>query len=378
MDLNRSQNLEVQKDKILGFIETNGQSLPIHVSKYLKIDSMLSSAFLADLLSDKQIKISNMRVGNSPIYYLRGQEFQLEKFSNFLGGKEREVFHLLKDKKVLRDDRMLPATRVALRAIKDFSFSFDYNGVLFWRFIQVNEQEAAELIEGGNVEFSQIPQRAHILTQKEIVKQEAVIQLEAIHTPEPKIKEKEIEEKIEENLEEKPVEEEIEDKKEEKGKIELDIFDKKSKETSNIENLDNLKDIEDVKTQLLDEIKRQAGHLVGKITKKGKEKNKSVFEEGIESFFEEQDIEVIREIKFKKKDGSGIVRISDASESRGKEYLCIIRDKKTISETDIMTALKSGQKARMPVVFVSGGELNKKAEEWIEYFGDLFVFIKMH
>jgi hypothetical protein len=373
MDLNRSQNLEVQKDKILGFIETNGPSLPIHISKYLKIDSMLSSAFLADLLSDKQVKISNMRVGNSPIYYLRGQEFQLEKFSNFLGGKEREVFHLLKEKKVLRDDRMLPATRVALRAIKDFSFSFDYNGVLFWRFIQVNEQEAADMISAGGVEFNQITQRAHILAQKEIVKQEAAVQPEVIRE-EPKIEEKIEEEKVEESLEEKPVEEEIE---EEKEKTELDIFDKKVKETSNIENLDNLKDIEDTKTQLLDEIKRQAGHLVGKITKKGKEKKKSAFEEEIDSFFEEQDIDVVQEIKFKKKDGSGIVRISDASESKGKEYLCIIRDKKMISEMDVMTALKSGQKARMPVVFVSSGEPNKKAEEWITYFGDLFVFKKM-
>jgi hypothetical protein len=127
MDLTRSQNLDVQKEKILKFIEINGPSLPVHISKHLRLDSLLSSAFLSDLLSDKELKISCLRVGNSPLYFIRGQEFQLEKFANFLPGKEQEAFYLLKEHGVLNDGLMLPAIRVALRAIKDFSFPLEYN-----------------------------------------------------------------------------------------------------------------------------------------------------------------------------------------------------------------------------------------------------------
>ena len=151
-------NLDDQKQKILQFIRMRGPNITMRVSNYLKVDSLITSAFLSDLLSDKAIKMSSMKVGNSPIYLIPGQELQLEAFSHYLGAKEKEAFEILKREKVLDDNKLLPAIRVALRAIKDFAFSLEYNGNLYWRYISVNENEAYELINKGMTNFSQLPQ----------------------------------------------------------------------------------------------------------------------------------------------------------------------------------------------------------------------------
>ena len=203
MELNRGENLSLQKDRILSFLDVRGPSLPVHIASHIKLSPLIASAFLADLLSEKQIKISNMRVGNSPVYFLRGQEFQLDRFANYLSGKEKETFYLLKEHGILMDDKIPPAVRVALRNIKDFAFPFEYNGNLYWRFIKVNESQAVELIESGRVAAPQIviqgipavktqPQtQTQIITQVEqpkieikpdIVKREEIIEVKTEKT----------------------------------------------------------------------------------------------------------------------------------------------------------------------------------------------------
>ncbi|MEM3092021.1 MAG: hypothetical protein QXX55_01320 [Candidatus Pacearchaeota archaeon] len=129
------------KDKIIFFIKTNGPSLPVHIAKYIKSDILFTSAFLSELISEKLIKISNIKIGNSPLYYLAGQEYSLERFSNYLKSKEKEAFNLLKEKKFLKDSALPPAIRVALRSIKDFAIPFKNNEELFWRYFTIPESD---------------------------------------------------------------------------------------------------------------------------------------------------------------------------------------------------------------------------------------------
>ncbi|MEK6847677.1 MAG: hypothetical protein AABX50_00955 [Nanoarchaeota archaeon] len=129
------------KDRIFSFIKLRGPSLPIHVSKDLGITTLFSSAFLSELVSDKRIKISNMRVGSSPIYFLDGQESALEKFSQYLKSREKDAFQLLKEKGFLKDSDQQPAIRVALREIKDFALPLRNKEEIFWRYFLVPESE---------------------------------------------------------------------------------------------------------------------------------------------------------------------------------------------------------------------------------------------
>src|SRR3989338_4988111 len=139
------------KERILEIIKSRGPSLPVHVSSELKISMLFASAFLSELLSERKIKISHMKAGGSPLYFVPGQEPMLENSSRYLHSKEKDAFIMLKENSVLEDEKMLPAIRVALRDIKDFAFPLQVETPLaekrlFWRFLTTSEDDAREMI----------------------------------------------------------------------------------------------------------------------------------------------------------------------------------------------------------------------------------------
>lgn len=129
------------KEKIISILRLKGPSLPVHIARETGLSILFSSAFLSELISDKTVKISYMRVGSSPVYFLPGHSNLLERFSQHLKSKEKDAFELLKAKKFLKDNELDPAIRVALRAIKDFAIPFENQGELFWRYFIIPESE---------------------------------------------------------------------------------------------------------------------------------------------------------------------------------------------------------------------------------------------
>ncbi len=136
-----SQDTSSLKERIITIIRRKGPTLPVYIAKEVEMSILFTSAFLSELLSDKKIKISHMRVGNSPIYFIEEQKFQLEKFSNYLKSKEKDAFLILKEKKFLKDIEQSPAIRVALRAIRDFAIPFKKNEEIIWRYFTISEAE---------------------------------------------------------------------------------------------------------------------------------------------------------------------------------------------------------------------------------------------
>jgi hypothetical protein len=146
---------EVQK-KIVDIIQNKGPSLPIQIAKILNMNSLFASAFLSELSQEKRIKVSHLKVGGSPLYFLQGQEPLLENFSKFLNSKELEAFSLLKEKKILKDSGQEPAIRVALRSIRDFAIAFKDNEDIFWRYNSVPETEVIEIFKKTKQETIEI------------------------------------------------------------------------------------------------------------------------------------------------------------------------------------------------------------------------------
>jgi len=146
-----TNNPLIIKNKIVSIIRTKGPSLPIHIARETGLNTLLASAFLSELVSMKALKISTLKIGGSPLYYLSGQEHQLENFANYLPQKEKEAFFLLKEKKLLDERELEPAIRVALRNLKDFAFPLvlNYEGkkLIFWRFHSLKVEEAKEIIK---------------------------------------------------------------------------------------------------------------------------------------------------------------------------------------------------------------------------------------
>jgi len=133
------------KEQIKRTLESRGPSLPVHIAKAISMSSLFASAFLSELSSEGIVKISHMKVGGSPLYFLPGQEDKLVNFIKFISPKEREAFELLRSKSILEDEKQHPAIRVALRALKDFALAFKKGDKLFWRYFLANEKEAKNL-----------------------------------------------------------------------------------------------------------------------------------------------------------------------------------------------------------------------------------------
>ncbi|MBI4116859.1 hypothetical protein HY449_03895 [Candidatus Pacearchaeota archaeon] len=136
-----TQNIPQVKDRILYYLKTKGPSLPIHISKAIGYNLLFSSAFISEMLSEKSVKMSHMRIGSSPLYFLEGQESMLERFSEHLKSREKDAFNLLKEKKLLKDSEQEPAIRVALRAIRDFAIPFTHNEEGYWKYFTASEGE---------------------------------------------------------------------------------------------------------------------------------------------------------------------------------------------------------------------------------------------
>jgi len=138
-------------EKILAIIKEKGPILPVQASKEINETILMTSARLSELLSAKHIKISNLKVGGSPLYYSAGQEDQLQKFTDNLNGMEKKAYDLLLQNKILKDSKQEPAIRVALREIKDFAIplqvSYENKTEIFWKWYLMDNNEAEPLIK---------------------------------------------------------------------------------------------------------------------------------------------------------------------------------------------------------------------------------------
>ena len=138
-------------ERILAIVKEKGPILPVQIAREINDTILMTSARLAELLSAKQIKISNLKVGGSPLYYSTGQENKLQNFIDNLNGMEKKAYNLLLQNKVLRDSAQEPAIRVALRQIKDFAIPLQVNYEnkveIFWKWYLIDNKEAESSIK---------------------------------------------------------------------------------------------------------------------------------------------------------------------------------------------------------------------------------------
>jgi len=145
------QKLLQTKERILEVIRQRGPELPVRVASAIGNNNLFTAAFMSELVGEQKLKLSNMRVGNSPLYYIEGQEEQLQKYTEYLNNKEREAFRNLKQNNILQDEELEPAIRVALRNIKDFAVPLQiaHKGEpkIFWKLHTISNEQAKILIE---------------------------------------------------------------------------------------------------------------------------------------------------------------------------------------------------------------------------------------
>ena len=139
-DMNK---LLAEKEKIIAVIRSSGPSYPGRIARATGLPPLFASAFLSELVAEKKLKLSNMKVGSSPLYFIDGQEKILENFVEYLNNREKEAFKLLKESQILEDEKQEPVIRVALRNIKDFALPItvkvDGETKLFWKYFSLSQ-----------------------------------------------------------------------------------------------------------------------------------------------------------------------------------------------------------------------------------------------
>ena len=129
------------KERAIKYLEENGPSIPVRLSKELGVDPIWAGAILSELIQMHQIKLSSMKVGSTPIYYLDGQEEQLEKFADeHLKDTPKQAYLLLKKELTLDDATQEPQIRVALRSLRDFAIMSNENGRITWKYAFAKEK----------------------------------------------------------------------------------------------------------------------------------------------------------------------------------------------------------------------------------------------
>jgi hypothetical protein len=295
------------KEKIISTIESKGPTLPIQIAKETGMNTIFSSAFLSELYNEKKIKMSHLRVGSSPVYFIEGQEPQLEKFANYLKSKEKEAFQILKENKFLEDSKLQPAIRVALREIKDFAIPFKKDEEIFWKFFTISDDEIRKILEEPE-------KQEELEKRKEIISQDK--------------KEKIIE-------------------KNENEKKTLDIFDKEPPKKK-------------------EPVKKVAKKTTTKPrAKKTTTKKDENFFNKIKEHLANQKIEIIDIINFKNDEAKIKIKKENTEE------LLFVFNKKKITEKEILKSNKEASEMELKYTLLSFGEITKKLNDFIDAIKNL-------
>ena len=317
------------QDKILAMAR-NAPLTPTMVGKAVGKDSLIASAMLSAMVEKGLLKISHVKVGSTPLYYDPAQAEQLQNYASYLNDKERQVYVILKDKKILREAALDPLSRVCIKTLKDFArpleVSFNNDKEIFWKWYLLSDAEAEPIIRGilAGAESQHPPEPVNPpQPQPELPAPEPEPTPPPPPQPEP----------IPEPATTVPPPE-SEAKKEKPKKTR-----KKKAETQK---------------RIVDKIK----DLIVPKALKGSDK----FLETLNSYFSSNNITVIKQLEQKRK--SEFEFILEINSSVGAlAYYCNAKDKKRVGEADLSNAFVQGQLIKLPVLFLITGSLTKQAEK---------------
>ena len=329
------------KKKILAFLDQHGPSLPVPIAKHVALQPMFASAILSELLNEKRVKTSSMKVGTSPLYLIPGQEHRLDFFTENLGGVEKEAYLKLKDNKFLEDSSQEPRIRVALRGLKDFAIPTQIKDKLYWKYFTVSNEklresmrDEGEIVMGERVVGQQIWEDI----KKEVPQNHP--------TESVKQTEKESDEVLVETHE-KIVNILTKESENRERKIE-NILEKEPKSE-----ISESKPVEEKKTP--QKIKKMS--------------EKEIFLEQATRILQSKNIELLEIIQFDKKQILAKARVNV-----DKSCILLFIDKKRPDEKDMLKAFKKSQEYKLPYYIFTQTQPQKKLKDTADLYKALLGF----
>lgn len=297
-------------DRVKQLVRMRGPVIPSQISKEIGTNILMASAILSELASSSDVRISSVKFGGTPLYYVAGQEAKLQNYIASLPQKEKEAFEQLKAASVLRDSQLEPAIRVALRQIKDFAkpidVAMDGETELFWKWYLLSNETAELAIkkimgvdEGKSEQMNALQAQVQQTLAEARTEAAAATEKPEIQAPQPPPEPHQPQAHI----------------------------------------------------PLAKRMPRQ----------KASQPIAAEFARQISDFFAKNSIELLSEGPAKKAETEFIALLPSPV---GKlKYFCVVKNKKTCTDSDISFALVQGQLKKLPVLLLTKGELTKKAQE---------------
>jgi len=355
------------EDKILSLIRSKGPVLPVDVARAIESNILLASAHLSELVSRDKLKVSKTKVGGSPVYYLKEQAGKLQDFSKNLNNKEQRVYSLIKEKKILKDSDLEPSVRVMIRNIKDFAVPIQIkikeNKTLFWKWYLLTDdevnKEVSKFLNPKKEEMDKEPEKKQTENKEEKKKLD---DNSAIEKEKKKLEAEK--EKIRKELEKEKqkIQREFEL---EKTKLKKDLEEKNKIENEKKKLEAERKKLEQERLNLQKQTEQKKLEVQNQEEKPNLNNQTDIFSNKIKSYFSESRIEVFENNILRK--GKEIDMLLKIPSVVGHiDYYCKAKDKKKINDGDLSSAFIQGQLKRMPVLFLTTGDLTKKAKEMVE------------
>ncbi len=363
----------VVAEEVYEYVKEKGAVLPVNVAEHFNIQTLFASAFLSELVGKNKIKVSTLKVGGSPLYYVEEKKEVLEQYTDNLHEKEQKTLMLLKTKKVLEDIKLELLDRVALRKMKDFAIPLNvtigYENRLFWKYYLVSDREAENIIKNmilntelkKETEEKRIEEKISEKIEKET--QQTTTQKTVEEEPEETIEEKKVLEKLDErHLKQKIEPQPIEEQKEKEEKAEKTVLSETTKPTTK-ETLKEKTQKSQSKTTKTKKSKENLEQYT--ITLQEEDKNKTILSKdkfGMEllKFFEEKNIQILYvEIPKKETEVYGVIIIPSVIGEL--EYFFYAKNKKSINEKDIKEAFVESTILGYPLLFLAKGKISKNA-----------------
>jgi hypothetical protein len=355
--------LQQNKDRILSTIKIKGPSLPYHIAKTLNTEPLFASALLAELKSEQKLLVSDMKVGSSPLYFIKGQESLLENFTIHLNLREKEAFNLLKEERVLQDEVQTPIIRVALRALKDFALPIRIRirgeTKLFWKHFLLQDNEVPQLIKNltsPSQKLQTLPQPKQNLTSPSSTEKSLPIQSQST---------------VITNSETLPMKAKLKESARISTQQTTIASSGQDNQFGSLIKPTNYKTKANLRQQ--NSTESESPKPIPKKTKKPPIQHE--FSRLIKSHLQNKDIELLSILSEKKREFQAKVRTDSPF---GKQsYLLIAKDKKTITENDLTLALQLSQTEKMPALILSPASLNKKAALQLKLWNNLIKYEKI-
>ncbi len=375
-------------DQILLFLKATGPTIPSKVAKTIGSTILIASAHLSDLTSRDKIRISYLKVGGSPLYFLQGQEDQLFQFAkDNLNAKDYEVLENLKGQRVLRENELGLLSKVALRQLKDFAIPLQVRSPagaeFFWKWHLLPAQEASAII--GDILKPKVEEKVEEIV--ELPKEEVVPEVVA---------ESVVEENVVEEIKEVPITEEF--------KVELEVeegpeIEEQSKKVSSssakakeykpeekvepvvveettveepVPEVEEVKEpevpevhVEEVVVEEKSEPVKEEKWIDKPKTRGRKSTIRDEFLPAIETFLKTLNIKIDKKETIRKNKEMNLV-LSVPSIVGEMTYFCKAKSKARCDEKDLSTAYMEAQIKKLPLLFLYTKDLNKKAQEMLE------------